>query len=460
MASRFWVGGTGTWDAADTTHWAATSGGAGGQSVPGSADTVTFDGSSGGGTITLGYDPTVISITMGAFTGTFDASTFSPTMNTFSGTGTGTRTIDMGSGTWTLKGNNATIWALGTITNLTFIRGNAIVSDYAGSTGTRTINHTDTGESTCPSFNFTAGTDIVNLVSTRLLNVDFTGFSGTLNTGVFVLYGNLTMATGMVVTDTANGITLAPTSGTKTITSNGVLFKRPFAFGGVGSGSVTFSLADDFALNGTNKTMTLTAGTLDTNNNNVTCGLFATANSNVRTINMGSGTWTLEGTGNVWNLNTVTNLTLNPGTSTIKITDVSASNINFIGGGETVNNLWWARGAATGSNTIIHANTFNDFKDDGSVAHTIIFPNSTTTVTTFSVSGSAGNLITLARTGASGSFTLSKASGTVNSDYLSISNSDAIGGASWYAGANSTNGGNNTGWIFTAPPYGNFLMFM
>ena len=53
MASRFWVGGTGTWDASDTTHWAATSGGAGGQSVPTASDTATFDASSGGGTVTV-----------------------------------------------------------------------------------------------------------------------------------------------------------------------------------------------------------------------------------------------------------------------------------------------------------------------------------------------------------------------------------------------------------------------
>jgi hypothetical protein len=47
MASRFWVGGTGTWSASNTTNWAGTSGGAGGQSVPGVADTVTFDANSG-----------------------------------------------------------------------------------------------------------------------------------------------------------------------------------------------------------------------------------------------------------------------------------------------------------------------------------------------------------------------------------------------------------------------------
>jgi hypothetical protein len=79
------------------------------------------------------------------------------------------------------------------------------------------------------------------------------------------------------------------------------------------------------------------------------------------------------------------------------------------------------------------------------------------------LSGTAGNLITIDSVTAA-SHTLSKASGTVSSDYLSISRSTATGGASWYAGANSTNGGNNSGWVFTAPPApsagnGNFLMF-
>ena len=42
MANRYWVGGTGSWDAT-TTHWSATSGGASGASVPTSADDVFFD---------------------------------------------------------------------------------------------------------------------------------------------------------------------------------------------------------------------------------------------------------------------------------------------------------------------------------------------------------------------------------------------------------------------------------
>jgi hypothetical protein len=43
MADRYWVGGTGTWDATTTTNWATSTGGAGGASAPTSADNVIFD---------------------------------------------------------------------------------------------------------------------------------------------------------------------------------------------------------------------------------------------------------------------------------------------------------------------------------------------------------------------------------------------------------------------------------
>jgi hypothetical protein len=41
--TRYWVGGTGTWNAATTTNWSTSSGGGGGASVPTSADAVVFD---------------------------------------------------------------------------------------------------------------------------------------------------------------------------------------------------------------------------------------------------------------------------------------------------------------------------------------------------------------------------------------------------------------------------------
>ena len=53
MATRYWVGGTGTWNTSSTTNWSATSGGGGGSSAPTVADTVIVDLNSGTGTITL-----------------------------------------------------------------------------------------------------------------------------------------------------------------------------------------------------------------------------------------------------------------------------------------------------------------------------------------------------------------------------------------------------------------------
>lgn len=47
MANRYWVGGTGTWNATNTTNWSDTSGGTGGFSVPTAADDVFLDANSG-----------------------------------------------------------------------------------------------------------------------------------------------------------------------------------------------------------------------------------------------------------------------------------------------------------------------------------------------------------------------------------------------------------------------------
>jgi hypothetical protein len=114
-------------------------------------------------------------------------------------------------------------------------------------------------------------------------------------------------------------------------------------------------------------------------------------------------------------------------------------------------------GGATGASTLTlaGANTFGELASTKTVAHTIVFPNVTTTVLKWSISGSAGNLVTLSRTGASGSFTLNYLSaGDVSADYLSISNSTASPPNTWYAGANSIDNGGNINWIFTVAPSG------
>lgn len=55
MASRYWVGGSGTWDTTTTTHWSASSGGSGGASAPTSVDDVFFDTNSSASGYTVSY---------------------------------------------------------------------------------------------------------------------------------------------------------------------------------------------------------------------------------------------------------------------------------------------------------------------------------------------------------------------------------------------------------------------
>lgn len=81
MADRYWVGGAGTWDSTTTTNWSATSGGAGGASVPTSVDNAIFNSASypsGAVTITMGTSQSCLNLTVSAPSVTF----------TFSGVGT------------------------------------------------------------------------------------------------------------------------------------------------------------------------------------------------------------------------------------------------------------------------------------------------------------------------------------------------------------------------------------
>lgn len=449
MANRFWVGGTGTWDASDTTHWAATSGGAGGQSVPGSSDSAVFDASSGGGTVTVNTNFSIISLTCGAFTGTLDFATNnnSPSMSgVFNGAGTGTRTLNMGSGIWTVSGNSAAIFDISTATNLTLNPGTSIVrATYSGSTGTRTIRTTT--NVAIYDVQVTAGTDTLAIGNLFAHSLDMTGFSGT---GTFAggwnLSGSVTFSATQTITDGANTLTMSST-GAASITTNGVVLGMSITMDGVGG---TFTLQDNLNLGSTTvHNLRLNNGSFNANNKNITCGTWISSSGTTRSITMGSGTWTLTSTGNVWNTSAA-NFTITPNTSTIKITDATSTSLTFIGSGKIYNNIWFSRGVGTGTNTITGANTFNDFKDDTSVAHIIIFPASTvTTVTTFTVSGSSGNVITLNSSSGGTAWTLSCASGVINRSYLTIQDSKAQGGANFYA-ANSTSTSGNTGWQFFA----------
>ncbi len=121
MANRFWVGGTANWDGTAGTKWALTSGGAGGQAVPTSADDVFFDAASGAVTCTVSASASCLSLNFTGFTGTFAGT--SP-VNTFGNvvvatgmTWTHTGTLQFTGGvTQTLTSNGKTLSSLVQIT--------------------------------------------------------------------------------------------------------------------------------------------------------------------------------------------------------------------------------------------------------------------------------------------------------------------------------------------------------
>lgn len=127
MANRFWVGGNGNWSDA-TNHWATTSGGAPGVgNLPTSSDVAKFDAASTG-TCTLDQDITIQGLDLSAANAAgcgLDASAGSHNVTTTGATGlansgTGTRVLKMGGGTWTITASNGNGFNQATTTGLTF----------------------------------------------------------------------------------------------------------------------------------------------------------------------------------------------------------------------------------------------------------------------------------------------------------------------------------------------------
>jgi hypothetical protein len=266
--------------------------------------------------------------------------------------------------------------------------------------------------------------------------------------------GSLTFqATNFTRTYTGNTTFNATTTG-KTVTTNGVAFGAPVDFNGAGGG---WSLGS--ALSGT--IILLTSGTFNLAGYTATLSTRLSTGVGTKNLTFNGGTLLISGTTSTAFNNAVpTGFTTTAGTGVGTISMTAATAKTFVGGGSTFNCT--LQNAGAGALTITGSNTFTSISNSVQPTTFTFTAGTTTTVTNWNVNGTAGNLVTIGSATAA-SHTLSKASGTVSSDYLSISRSTATGGASWYAGANSTDGGNNSGWIFTAPPSvtatGNFLMF-
>ena len=273
------------------------------------------------------------------------------------------------------------------------------------------------------------------------------------------IYGNWINGTGITLSGTAT-ITFAGRT-TQTITSSAKTFTQSITINSP-SGSVTLQ---DALTQSASVSTALVNGTLDLNGFTHTVGASFVISTGTKNLTFNGGTLVCPAaTVTSFNNATPTNFTTTAGTGTGTISMTGATAKTFVGGGSTFNCTLNQGGA--GALTITGSNTFSDItntRKSTSAASILFTAGTTNTFADWNASGESTRLLTIGSVTAA-SHTLSKASGTVSSDFLSISRSTATGGAGWYAGANSTNGGNNSGWIFTAPPApsgsnSNFLMF-
>jgi hypothetical protein len=404
--------------------------------------TVTFQN----GTYTLQNDLTGTNLTLSS--GTLDLNGRTLSFNTFSSPGSTSRTLAFNGGTINLAGSNAAVW---NSNNTNYNTTGTPSVNFVGSpsSGTRTINTGAVTEANAVSFNILGGTDTITIgASDNVSSLNFTGFGGTWTSSTRTIYGSLTVSSGMTVSGGTGTTTFAATSGTQTIATSGKQFDFPVTFNGVGG---TWQLQDSLSM-GSTRTLTLTNGTLDANNQNVSCGTFSSSNSNARVVTMGSGTWTIQSSGTAWNCGTSTNLTVNANTSTVNIT--SASSVTFAGGSKTYNVVSRAGG---GNLVITGANTFTTVATN-LLPITVTFPSSATqTITNFNISGTSGNTVTINSSTSGTKATITRpAYAVVSVSHCNIKDIYASEGAYWeaYTTNGNTNLGNNFGWTFGGEFFG------
>ena len=537
MASRYWVGGSASWDSTAGSKWSTTSGGSGGAAVPTSSDSVFFDSNSGAVTVTCATGGGACgNADFTGFTGTFagTANTFAPSGNltlaasmtlaltgniTFGATGpatittngvalssmlifdgvggswtlqealttsgaitltqgalafgghavtcsslatsnSNTRTLDLTNSTLTLTGSG-TAFTCSTSTGLTLISAGSeiIATDTSGTAKVLTLDGetynkitfsgagplTLNATGTIARLTIGASTTSVDTTGFTINALDFTSFVGTWTSNPnLTLTGDLLLNIGMTVSGLTGTLTLSG-SASRLLSTAGIALQCGITIDCAGG---TVTCAGDVAT-AQGKILLLKNGVFDAAGFNVTAGFVDTTGStNARTLSMGSGTWSLNpgetGSTTPWVTTPTTNLAINGGTSTIHMQNATAGK-TFDGGGFTYGDLT-CDGSGSGVLTITGSNTFRNLSISG---HDLSLAAGTTqTVATFSAMGSSGALLNLKSSTGGTQATLSCPANRQTSHFVNVKDVVATGGAFWFLGRNSTNGGNTRGWRF------------
>ena len=482
--NRYWIGGTGT--VSDNSHWSYTSGGAGFAAQPNSTTNVFIDTNSGfgsGGTLT--WNNTGVSVKN--FTSSVGAA----------------YTIDMTGGVVNIYGSLALesgLAGVGDQTEFDFLGSASATITMNGctsvgnlwfyETGTRTFQ--DDWVGTANSFFYLEGGGTVdandNDLKANTFDIEgwsgeqptFTMGSGTMWTKFWDNYSDVAFPatinseTSTIKLSNISGLSASPYFSARNVTYNNVWILENGTGGGV-------SFFDGFYES------TAAATTVTFNDFKIDPAVKVSLNSR--------DTWVVSsfnGIGTVGNLITLTSHA--QGVNSYDVTGgEEVTNGGFVGGttGWTLGTNWTydtnkiAHTAGTASNTtqantltqdaqyLVSFNVVSISAGAVGVGKGVDAQNHTYTTTgvkEYILTASAALYLQDIRVYGNSAFvgsvtdvsikqvtlkkhTLSKASGTVNADFLDISNSNATGGALWYAGGQSLDTTNNSGWIFSIAPF-------
>lgn len=417
MANRYWVGGSGTWNTSNTANWSATSGGAGGASAPVLADSVFFNGSSGGGTVTISGTVDCWDITDTGFTGNFAHSSGILQINRTTGTTIATLTSSD-----TALPSGLTIKVVGFTANTQrrLLLRNTVsnpINLYATAGGTG-VNNT---------------IEIPSTYTTYFNVVDSTGYYGDFGrNGILYVLQSFTLQAG--ANNSSAGVYTRPTSGTCYIQTNGTSLNNINVGGSVGT---TTEL-----LGPVNATITayVSGTTFKTNSYNITGAQFNVASC---TANLGTSTITV--TDSYVNPSSATFTT---STWTLVLNQISNTVESYIWGTNTTPNVVFAGNGSAPirfyyNTSITNASTTRTANGNFRMAANPY----QLTVQNFNLSGSPGIINTFYSDTPGTQWNIRRSSGTVYLDYISLTDSNAGGGATFAYGPNSTLVSNNTGWV-------------
>src|SRR5881296_3516936 len=378
--NRYWIGGAGSWS--QTAHWADSSGGVNGCSVPSSSNAVFFDASSGGGTVTINLNAAASSLNSTGWTGTLAIGSFDlavggdithaagvisigPSSNAGL-TATGTLTL---SGSAVLDGSGAA--------SLVTVSGDASITSTSAyfrmGTGTWTFGGSWSNGST--STNWVAGTGLVifdssssqtltfaNLAGDEFHNVTFQSVAGS-GTITFSMAANgLRWGGLLVIQDSAGSTTtlvtsnLALTGGSLTVGNSGVLIAN----------ASSVAVVDVTMAGGASGTLTLTSGSWTVSGQWDTSGAgstFARGTSTVTMSGMSGSVATLDATNGFNNLvvsGTITQNTALEVRGTLSVTGRLTTSGNNITGGANLAISGGGSLIGTASSIVVSGVTMND----------------------------------------------------------------------------------------------------